>query len=132
MIILNPNTTNVLVLSLLEKTTINSPYYLFRFVSKQSKNEYVCLSASVDTYSHFRQSFNIVTTTGTPNPLNGEIKLVYGDEYDYYIYAQSSSTNVDYTESDELVQEGIMKYNKPITERTIYERGNTTRKVYNG
>lgn len=132
MIILNPNTTNVIVLSLLEKTTINTPTYLFRFVSKQSKNEYICLGIEGDTFSHFRKSYSITTTSGTPNPLNGEIKLVYGDEYDYYIYAQSSSTNVDYTESDELVQEGIMKYNKPITERTIYERGNTTRKVYNG
>lgn len=132
MIILQPNSTNVIVLSLLEKTTINNPVYLFRFVSKQSKNEYVCISHSIDTYSFSRKSYEIITISGTPNPLNGEIKLVYGDEYNYYIYAQSSSTNIDYTESDELVQEGIMKYNKPITERTTYERGNTTRKVYNG
>lgn len=104
--------------------------YLFRFVSKQSEKEYVCLCEAGDTYSFFRQSFNIITTTSTPNPLIGELKLVYGDEYNYYIYAQTSTTNIDYTLAEELVQQGIMKFNKAITERTIYERGTTTREVY--
>ena len=130
MIILNPNTTNVVVLSLRELTSINNPYYLFRFVSKQSEKEYTCICMAGDLYSFDRYSYNVVCTSGTPNPLNGELNLVYGDEYNYFIYAQASSTNVDYTMSDERVQQGIMKYNKTITERVSYDRGTTTREVY--
>jgi len=130
MIILEPNTENILVLSLSEKVTIQNPIYLFRFVSKESKVEYVCISAAIDDYSYGRQSFEVTTVTSGATALNGEVALIYGDEYNYYIYAQTSTTNLDYTLSDELIQEGLAKFNKPITTRTNYEREPTTRKVY--
>lgn len=130
MIILESNTENQLVLSLSEKVTISDPYYLFRFVHKETKNEYICLSAAIENYTHNRQLFEITTVSGTPDPLVGEIALIYGDEYNYYIYAQTSSSNVDYTLSNELIQEGIMRYNKTIDTRQTYERTETTRKGY--
>jgi len=130
MIILEPNTENTVVLSLTEKVTIVSPTFLFRFVHKESKVEYVCIAPPVDDYSFERQSFVIETVASGAVALSGQVALVYGDEYNYYIYAQTSTTNTDYTLADELVQQGIMKFNKSITERTVYERGATTRKVY--
>jgi hypothetical protein len=130
MIILNSNTENQLVLSLSEKVTINNPYYLFRFVHKETKNEYICLAAAIENYTHNRQLFEITTVNTTPDPLAGELELIYGDEYNYYIYAQTSSSNVDYTLSDELIQEGIMKYNKAVDSRQTYERNSNTRKSY--
>lgn len=130
MIYLNPLTNNTIVLSLSEKLTITNPTYLFRFVHKESKVEYVCISAPVTDYSLGRQSFVIQTVSSGAVATSGQVALVYGDEYDYYIYAQTDTDNTDYTLADELVQQGLMKFNKPITERETYERAATTRKVY--
>lgn len=130
MIQLEPNSANVVILSVLDLLTISSPTYLFRFVSKDSKEEYVCISAAVTTYSLYRQSFVITTVASSPVSLSGEIALVLGDEYNYYVYAQTSTTNLDYTLADELLEQGMMRYNKTITQREVYERTPTTRKVY--
>jgi hypothetical protein len=130
MIILEPNTVNLVVLSLSEKVTINNPTFLFRFVSKESKIEYVCISSPVEDYSFNRQSFNIETVASGAVALSGQVALITGDEYDYYVYAQSSTTNTDYTIANEQVQQGLARFNKTITQRSEYERGSTTRKVY--
>lgn len=130
MIILEPLTENTIVLSLTEKVTINNPTFLFRFVNKESKIEYVCISEPVDDYSFQRQSFVLETVASGAVALNGQLALTIGDEYDYYIYAQTSTTNLDYTLANELVQQGLARFNKTITQRTEYDRGSTTRKVY--
>lgn len=130
MLLFTPNTENLIVVSTFEKVTISNPYYLFRFVNKETFQEVTCIASPIDTYSYNRQSFEIVTKISGANNLIGEIVLTIGDEYNYYIYAQESSTNLDYTLANELIEEGIMRYNKTITERNAYERGTTTRKVY--
>lgn len=130
MIILEPNTVNLVVLSLSEKVTINNPTFLFRFVSKESKIEYVCISSPVEDYSFNRQSFNIETVASGAVALSGQVALITGDEYDYYVYAQSSTINTDYTIANEQVQQGLARFNKTIIQRSEYERGSTTRKVY--
>lgn len=130
MLLFYPTTENLIVISTFEKVTITNPYYLFRFVNKETFQETSCIASPIDTYSYGRQSFQIVTKTSGANNVNGEIVLTIGDEYNYYIYAQESSTNLDYTFANELIEEGIMRYNKTITDRATYERGTTTRKVY--
>jgi hypothetical protein len=130
MLYLVQNTTNTIILSLIEKVTISNPTFLFRFVHKETLNEYTCICAIDTLYSQDRQSFNIITKSTTPSPLAGELQLIYGDEYNYYIYAQASTTNLNYTLADELVEEGIMKFSKTITPRNKYARNTTTRKSY--
>lgn len=130
MLVFLPSTQNLIVVSTFEKVTISNPIYLFRFVNKETKIEYSCISAPIDTYSYNRQSFQITTKASSANNLIGEIVLTIGDEYDYYIYAQQSTTNLDYTLANELIEEGLMRYEKTIATRNKYERGSTTRKVY--
>ena len=131
MILLQPNTENLIVLSLKEKVTLSAPYYyLFRFQNKESKVDYTCISAVIDEYDLGRQSFEITTKTSGANNLLGEIVLTIGDEYDYFVYAQESATNLDWELANELVGQGIMRFNKTIENRNTYERGTTTRKVY--
>lgn len=131
MLVLEPNSENIVILSLTEKVTLNAPYYyLFRFENKESKDNYTCICSPIDNYDLSRQSFEVITKTSGANNLIGEIVLSIGDEYDYYVYAQTSSTNLDYTLANELVGQGIMKFNKAITQRNEYTRGATTRKVY--
>ena len=130
MLIFYPLTQNLIVISTFEKVTITNPTYLFRFVNKETLQEVTCISSPIDTYSYNRQSFQITTKSSGANNLIGEIVLTIGDEYNYYIYAQESTTNLDYTLANELIEEGVMRYEKTITERNSYDRGTTTRKVY--
>ena len=130
MILLQENTANIVVLTLTEKTTINAPTYLFRFVNKQTNVEYLCISADTSVYKSRYNKFTITTQNTTPNPLLGQLKLTLGDEYEYYIYAQVSTTNLDYTLSNQMVESGIMRYDKSLTNRIIFENGTTTRKVF--
>lgn len=130
MILLQENTANIVVLTLTEKTTINAPTYLFRFVNKQTNVEYLCISADTSVYKTRYNKFTITTQNTTPNPLLGQLKLSLGDEYEYYIYAQVSTTNLDYKLSNEMVESGLMRYDKTLTDRKIYNNGTTTRKVF--
>lgn len=130
MILLQENTANIVVLTLTEKTTINAPTYLFRFVNKQTNVEYVCIQSDTSVFKSRYNKFTITTQNTTPNPLLGQLKLTLGDEYEYYIYAQISTTNLDYKLSNEMVESGIMRYDKSLTNRIIFENGTTTRKVF--
>ena len=130
MILLQENTANIVVLTLTEKTTINAPTYLFRFVNKQTNVEYVCIQTDTSVFKSRYNKFTITTQNTTPNPLLGQLKLSLGDEYEYYIYAQISTTNLDYKLSNEMVESGIMRYDKSLTNRIIFENGTTTRKVF--
>lgn len=123
------NGNNTIVLTLTEKTTLSFPIFLFRFVGKQNGVEYVCISSDISGFTYRYNEFIIKVKT-SPNPLLGEINLTIGDEYDYYIYEQSSPTNLDYTLSTKLVEQGIMNYRVDNGERIEYERTNTTRAIY--
>jgi hypothetical protein len=98
MILLQENTANIVVLTLTEKTTINAPTYLFRFVNKQTNVEYVCIQSDTSTYKTRYNKFTITTQSTTPNPL--------------------------------LVESGLMRYDKILTDRIIFTNGTTTRKVF--
>lgn len=130
MILLQENTANIVVLTLTEKTTINAPTYLFRFVNKQTNVEYVCIQTDTSVFKSRYNKFTITTQNTTPNPLLGQLKLSLGDEYEYYIFAQISTTNLDYKLSNEMVESGLMRYDKTLTDRKIYNNGTTTRKVF--
>lgn len=130
MLVFYPTTNNTIVITTLEKVTISSPTYLFRFVHKETLKEYLCISAVSELYSYGRQSFIIETVASGANPLVGQIVLTLGDEYNYYVYAQESTTNLDYTLANEMIEQGIMKYEATIESRNEYERGTTTRNVY--
>jgi hypothetical protein len=130
MILLQENTANIVVLTLTEKTTINAPTYLFRFVNKQTNVEYVCIQSDTSVFKSRYNKFTITTQTTAPNPLLGQLKLSLGDEYKYYIYAQISTTNLDYKLANEMVETGIMRYDKILTDRIIFTNGTTTRKVF--
>jgi hypothetical protein len=108
MIKIQRSTTNIVFLTLSEKTTITDPTYLFSFINQTTKvaKNFICDSTS-DTDRG--QQFNIVEVgLGTEDLLNGEIKLLSNGTYNYYIYAQSSTSNLDPDDADEMVENGIV------------------------
>jgi len=122
--------TNVKVdLTLTEKTTIANPTYLFEFINNQSLAKVYCICADTSLYPLRYNRFTIVVKTSGAVALSGEINLTIGDEYDYNIYAQTSTTNLNPSLADETVESGYMTYDKSMTSRGEYENI-TTRKVY--
>ena len=106
MIKIERNTVNNRFLTLSEKTTISNPTYLFSFVNSTTKiaKNFICPIVST---SDRGQEFNIEeVSAGVENLLTGKIKLITNGTYDYYIYAQSSTTNLVVTDADELVEQG--------------------------
>jgi hypothetical protein len=130
MIYLLPNTNNVVALTLTEKSTLSAPIYLFRFIHSTTEVEAVCISADLSLYKSRYNKFILKTIDGTPNRLIGELNLKHGDQYEYIIYEQTSTTNLDYKLATNKVESGIMIFDKPTTERKIFENGDTTRKVF--
>lgn len=81
------DTTRVAV-TLQEKQTLTSPYWLWRFVSDGTNEEVAAVIAEVS--NNYKQRSNLFDITeGTTVTLPEGI-------YTYYIYEQSNNTNTDY------------------------------------
>lgn len=120
MIELTRNTSNTVVVSVYEKTTISTASAKYLFVFKDAgMNTYNCICTVVTDYDT-RQAFTIVDTSGTPTPANGEVSLGDAGFYEYKIYAQTSSSNTDPDLADELVEVGQMKLNGASVTYTEY------------
>jgi hypothetical protein len=129
MILLKPNIVNKVALTLWERAIIIAPYYLFTLTSKQSKE--VVSFIGVDSTTHvYRYNLFLIEVKNNPNLLNNEVNLTLGDEYDYVIREQSSSTNLNTALAGGIVEVGILTYNNQYATRTEYERGYTPRAVY--
>jgi len=121
-ILINQNTTNSLTFTLKEKTTLSSPIYLFQFRNVTEKVSYYCIMADTSLYKDRYNEF--VFTEGTNLPLIGELILGAGGQYEYFVYEQLSTTNLDPTLSTGLVESGLMDLERTGTtyaEHTINE-----------
>lgn len=86
--------TNILVLTLTEKVTLEEPFFLFVFTNEQTRHKSYCVAADE---SEFRQRYNkfIITESDSPDPLNGEVTLQPAGTWRYEVYEQSEATNLD-------------------------------------
>lgn len=106
MLLKKATTNEKIALTLTEKTTISNAFYLFELESDQTKDKYYFIGDETLNTSRI----NLFTITeGVDDPLNSSIILGYVGFYSYKIYAQTSSTNLDPTLSDETVQTGKCK-----------------------
>jgi len=103
-ILINENTTSNLTLTLKEKTTLSTPVYLFQFRNVTEKVSYYCIMTDTSLYKDRYNEF--VFTEGTDNPLLGELILGAGGQYEYFVYEQTSLTNLDPTLATGLVESG--------------------------
>jgi len=109
MILIKKATVNdKIALSLAENTTISSPFYLFEFEADQLRTKFYVIGTQTVATSR-ADIFTI--EEGVDDPVNGQLILGNVGFYTYNIYAQSSSTNLDPTLSDEKVEtNGKMKF----------------------
>jgi len=97
------NTTNNLIFYV--TSSLATPYYLVRLVSKITGNEFAfILTDSSGTCDFISCQFIEVGYLGVDDAVNGEMALDSGS-YKLYLYDQSSSSNLDYTSANELLLE---------------------------
>lgn len=128
MINIEQNSANTVVVTLTEKGT--ATYYLFEFKSDTTEGVVYAIAQDASSYPARYNKFILTEVgTGTPTPTNAEIKLANEGQWRYYIYANSSSSNVDPT-GLEMLEQGIVKVEGTVTATPTYGGGNSTYVVY--
>jgi len=133
MIRLETNTVNDVVVTLNELATLSTPYYLFEFISDDSNVSKIFTATNLSTSRSRYDQFDITTTTGVEDLLNGVIDLETKGYYTYNIYEQVSQTNLNLANITSLVEVGKVYFNdaaKPV--RKEYTEQPNNRNVYNG
>ena len=117
--ILRKNSINVVGLTLVEKTTLPNPYYLFEFQNIYTRKKYFQIFTDVSVSGEARtraNEFNIeVVDSGS-----GANKIILGDigQYNYTIYEQVSDSNLNPANTTSIVERREMRLLD--SEATIY------------
>lgn len=86
-------------LTLTEKVTITNPTYLFSVTHRQTEKQYNFILTDI---SGFKERYNeFFVNENTYNFFEGE--------YNYVVYAQTSTTNLNPSLANEQVEEGLLK-----------------------
>ena len=110
MLLITQGETKFWYLTLTEKVTISNPYFLFSVTHRQTMNVYNFILNDVSTFKDRYNKFSI----------NESDYNFYEGEYMYEVYAQTSSTNLDPSLANELVEEGILKVQLVVSPETFY------------
>lgn len=131
MIYLKQNNVNTVILTLTEKTTITSPFYLFEFISDSTNQTVYFTGSDISTNKTRYNEFNIELTTGAADLLNSVLNLDPNGFYSYSVYSQESPTNLDINNITELVETGKVYVVPEFEEtKTVYLDGQKTKIVY--
>lgn len=104
MIYFTKNSTSTIILTLTEKQTLTSPNYLFWFKSRGTNQEvaFVVLNAAdLSTYKDRFNKFEIDVDSNFADSPEGD--------WEYEIYEQTSTSNIDPTLATSLLETGIMR-----------------------
>lgn len=128
--IINKNSNNYLVFTLSEKVTLTNPYYLFSFKHQVEMNPINFIAFDSSLYKDRYNKFLITDTTGTTTLTSGIVSLSETGFYEYAIYEQTSSSNLDLNQTGNLLEIGMVKVNsdKPIYKE--YDNEPKTIKTY--
>lgn len=107
MLQLRESQANTITVTVTEKQTLSSPYYLIRFISEGQNVENSCIVTDSSSYPQRFNQFTVTEST-TENRTAGTLTLVEGI-HEYRIYEQSSPTNLDWNNSTTLLEIGLAK-----------------------
>lgn len=88
MIRFQKNSTNNVVVTLTENSTVSNPIYLFMFTNQTSNVPYYFIGTDTSAYKTRYNKFSIVEKVGA-NTLNGEVSLGLKGYYNYKVYQTS-------------------------------------------
>lgn len=119
MILINENTSNTVILTLSEKTTLLNVNYLFE-VYNDMTNIYKYFIAQDISTNKLRYNEFIITETVTEFPLLGQINLIAEGFYKYNVYEQASASNLNPLLALNLIDKGKLKFVKATTSNVVY------------
>lgn len=105
MILINKNSTNNIILSLSEKTTLTNAVYLFEVINDQTQVSKCFIADDISTNKESFNEFDLIENS-TEDLLNGTFELIETGFYKFNIYEQSSTTNLDPTLATNLIEKG--------------------------
>jgi hypothetical protein len=124
--IINKGQNNFLVFTLTEKVTLNNPYYLFSFKHQVLMSTVNFIASDVSGFPTRYNKFLITETTGTVNLTSGIVSLPETGFYEYAIYQQTSSSNLNVANAEGLLEIGMVKVESPIPVINAYDNQNKT------
>lgn len=107
--IINKGTNNVLVFTLREKQTLTSPTFLFSLKSQVEMTEKNFLMADTSDYPERYNKFLLTETSGTEDLTSGVVNFSDNGFYEYAIYEQSSTSNLNPNNAFGLLETGLIK-----------------------
>lgn len=127
MILISKNQNNYITVTLLEKTTLATPTYLFKFTNDIEGTSVKFIAANTSSYTSRYDQFLITETSGTTNLTSGVIELSPAGSWSYTIYEQESTTSLDETLATGIVETGKVKV---VGEETFPDKYDGTPKTY--
>lgn len=108
MLKITQSSINEITVTLTELCVLSNPYYLFKLECQQTKQLFYFIGTDVSLFKDRYNKF-LVEEKVSPNPLLGEVYLNLKGFYNYTVYEQASSTNLDPSLSGGIVEKGILK-----------------------
>lgn len=120
MIRITKGQSNDIVVTTTEKGS--AAHYLFQFKNRTEMSSVYCVQQDTSPFTDRYNAFAI-TETNTPTAVDGEVSLDAG-EHEYFIYANSSSSNLDPTGLT-LLERGLCVVTGTATLPTEYDNEET-------
>lgn len=127
--LINKGSTAYWYPTLRESSIIPTPTYLWQLTNATNNPVYFIaqeLSSQLNRYNKF-----LITETSNPNPLLGQVELQTGD-YDYKVFEQTSTTNLDPTGLNEVEIGVITCIDDTANSNKIDNSSDVTNKIFNG
>jgi hypothetical protein len=96
------NSTNNVVVTLTENSTVSNPIYLFMFTNQTSNVHYYFIGTDTSIYKTRYNKFSIIEKVAA-NTLNGEVTLGFNGFYNYTVYQTSLANTSGLTTAADAV-----------------------------
>jgi len=130
-ILINKNTSNTVVLTLSEKTTLTNAKYLFE-VTNDMSNDVKCFIAADISTNKLRYNEFVFIENVTEDLLNGTFSLTLSGFYKYNVYEQTSTTNLNPLLALNLIDKGKLNVVSQLSDYPVYTGNENNTIVYGG
>jgi hypothetical protein len=124
--IINKGQNNFLIFTLSEKVTLTNPYYLFSFKHQVLMSSVNFIASDVSGFPTRYNKFLITETTGSVNLTSGVVSLPETGFYEYAIYEQTSSSNLNLANVTGLLEIGMVKVESTLPIYNEYDNQSKT------
>lgn len=133
MIFLQRDSSNQVVLTLKEKATLASPFYLFNFISDDTNVSKIFTAPNTSTSTSRYDEFEITVSGGTENLTGGTIDLTNNGFYKYTVYEMTGQTNLDISGTTSILETGkVLLSGNTLPSITEYDDQSNIKHAYNG